>query len=516
MHLNHYFFAQLTSELQTRLQGAWLAEAFTQEKDELVLGFAQKENDYYLKCQLGRALQAISLPLSFQRARRNSVDLFPKAIGKKVVQVFATPNDRSFGICLQNEVVLFFKMHGGKSNAVLYEQRRGIDQFHKSYPDLDVPLESYAKPSSFDMQALEDSDFDFKNHLPALGKEPLLWLHQQGFATASTDQKGELVCQMMEALHHPKQYYLLQGEGKVSLSFFETATVLEAVPTAIEAANGFLKHYYIYTIQHKQSETAQKALLDKKKRLESYLYHSNNRLADINGTLWEQTGDVLMANLHQLPTNVDNVTLFDFYQNAEREIKLKKDLSPQKNAEVYYRKAKNAAIEKVHLRKTIALKTEELAKVELELAKLAQSHNVPKKGIEVIKSKQLDVPLPYKQFLFEGYEIRVGKNSQKNDELTFQHASKNDLWLHARGFAGSHVILKVQAGKITPKHVIEKAAVLAAYYSKGKTDSLCPVIVTERKYVRKLKGAAPGKVVIDKEKVVMVRPESFGNAEELE
>ena len=57
-----------------------------------------------------------------------------------------------------------------------------------------------------------------------------------------------------------------------------------------------------------------------------------------------------------------------------------------------------------------------------------------------------------------------------------------------------------------PRPVLEKAAALAAWNSKGKTESLCPVIYTERKYVRKPKGAAPGQVVVDKEQVIMVKP----------
>ena len=54
--------------------------------------------------------------------------------------------------------------------------------------------------------------------------------------------------------------------------------------------------------------------------------------------------------------------------------------------------------------------------------------------------------------------------------------------------------------------VIERAAELAAYYSKRKTDSLCPVTYTPRKYVRKKKGAPPGQVIVEREEVIMVKP----------
>ena len=59
-----------------------------------------------------------------------------------------------------------------------------------------------------------------------------------------------------------------------------------------------------------------------------------------------------------------------------------------------------------------------------------------------------------------------------------------------------------------PNTVLEKAAQLAAYYSKRKTDSLCPVIYTPKKWVRKPKGSAPGAVVVEREKVLLVKPEN--------
>ena len=105
----------------------------------------------------------------------------------------------------------------------------------------------------------------------------------------------------------------------------------------------------------------------------------------------------------------------------------------------------------------------------------------------------------------------VGKNARYNDELTLKVANKNDLWLHAKDVAGSHVVIRDQAGKKIPREVLEAAAQLAAWYSKRKTDSLCPVIYTPKKYIRKRKGDPPGAVVVEKEDVIMVVPRNFEN-----
>ena len=107
---------------------------------------------------------------------------------------------------------------------------------------------------------------------------------------------------------------------------------------------------------------------------------------------------------------------------------------------------------------------------------------------------------------FHGFKIWIGKNAQHNDTLTLKHTFKDDLWLHAKDVAGSHVVIKYQSGKPFPKEVIERAAQLAAYHSKRKTDTLCPVAYTSKKFVRKRKGDPAGAVVVEREDVILVEP----------
>jgi predicted ribosome quality control (RQC) complex YloA/Tae2 family protein len=114
--------------------------------------------------------------------------------------------------------------------------------------------------------------------------------------------------------------------------------------------------------------------------------------------------------------------------------------------------------------------------------------------------------MPFRQFECDGFLIWVGKSAANNDELTLRHSHKNDLWLHAKDVTGSHVLVKWKAGKEFPKKVIERAAQLAAYYSKLKGSGWVPVSYTLKKFVRKPKGSEPGQVLVDKEEVVMVEP----------
>jgi len=104
------------------------------------------------------------------------------------------------------------------------------------------------------------------------------------------------------------------------------------------------------------------------------------------------------------------------------------------------------------------------------------------------------------------YTLYVGKSAANNDELTMRFAKQNDWWFHARGVSGSHAILRGGGSEKPPKQILEQAAAIAAYYSHARNASYTPVVYTQRKYVRKPKGANVGAVTLERETVIMVRP----------
>jgi predicted ribosome quality control (RQC) complex YloA/Tae2 family protein len=109
--------------------------------------------------------------------------------------------------------------------------------------------------------------------------------------------------------------------------------------------------------------------------------------------------------------------------------------------------------------------------------------------------------------LDDDHTLYVGKTAADNDELTLRFAKPQDYWFHARGVPGSHAILRAPSkDKKPPKHVLEQAASIAAYFSKARNAKMSPVAYTQKKYVRKPKGAAVGAVILEREEVVMVRP----------
>ncbi len=105
----------------------------------------------------------------------------------------------------------------------------------------------------------------------------------------------------------------------------------------------------------------------------------------------------------------------------------------------------------------------------------------------------------------EGFTLLIGKNSRQNEDVTFHQAAPNDLWLHARGVPGAHVIIKA-AGSEIPRATIEQAAQLAAYYSQARGSTSVPVDYTLQRHVRHMKGGGPGMVIYERERTIYVEP----------
>ena len=140
----------------------------------------------------------------------------------------------------------------------------------------------------------------------------------------------------------------------------------------------------------------------------------------------------------------------------------------------------------------IAVSEEDLTQIKEELR---ESGFVKKRGPKDKRAKITSTPFHY--LSSDGYHIYVGKNNLQNEELTFRFASGNDLWFHAKGIPGSHVIVKSEgkSKEELPDRLFEEAAALAAYYSKGRGNDKVEIDYVEKKQVKKVNGAKPGFVI---------------------
>lgn len=514
MQLNYYFLKRLVPELEATLTGGILAACFSQEKDELILGF-QKQYDFYIRATLTHRFSCLSFPEDFRRSRKNSANLFPQLVGQTVKALRLCENERAFFIEFERHSLLF-KLHGNRSNIILFAED-GTRILFKNQLKGDLALD----PSQLDRpiersRSLYEKNPNFKDFYPTFGPIPASYLQSQGFERMEVKQQWQMLEDLVsEMAHNP--FYHINFNGKPALSLLATSDCKTWGESAMEACNRFFRHFtgtYYFELKKKQTQS----LLEKRiRQTASYIEKSEFRLEKLKKeTQPGQVADILMANLHQIAPGLKKVTLLNFYTGAPIDIKLNAELSPQKNAEQYYRKSKNRKIEVEKTEVNILNKHEIQAQLKGLLSELETLKDI-KSLRKWLKANDLDherkqataAALPYKAFDMAGYAVWVGKNASANDELTMKYAFKEDLWLHAKNVPGSHVLIKHKAGHKTPKEVIEKAAALAAWYSKRKTDSLVPVTVTPAKYVRKQKGSPPGQVIVSREEVVLVTPEKF-------
>lgn len=123
------------------------------------------------------------------------------------------------------------------------------------------------------------------------------------------------------------------------------------------------------------------------------------------------------------------------------------------------------------------------------------------------EKKTENQPLHYQSS--DGFDIYVGKNNLQNEFVTFQMADGGDWWFHAKGIAGSHVIVKANH-RMPPDRTFEEAAQLAGYYSKGRGQEKIEIDYTKRKYLKKPAGAKPGFVVYETYYSLVTTPQIEG------
>ncbi|MGT2771782.1 Rqc2 family fibronectin-binding protein [Streptococcus marimammalium] len=235
-----------------------------------------------------------------------------------------------------------------------------------------------------------------------------------------------------------------------------------------------------------------------------------------NAEDFRQKGELLTTFLRNVPNNQNQVTLENYYTGKMITISLDKALTPNQNAQRYfkkYQKLKEAVKHLHHLLKetieTIAyLETVEMA---LSQASLSEIADIREELIETgfIKQKKRDKhhkrQKPEQYLASDGKTIiLVGKNNLQNDELSFKIAQKNDLWFHAKDIPGSHVIIRNNPNP--SDEVKTDAAELAAYFSKARLSNLVPVDMIEAKKLNKPTGSKPGFVTYTGQKTLRVTP----------
>lgn len=231
-----------------------------------------------------------------------------------------------------------------------------------------------------------------------------------------------------------------------------------------------------------------------------------------------QHGELLLAYASQVPAGASEVTLPGF-DGAPVTITLNPALSAIDNAQRLFKRygrvrsarpaldarLQSAAAERAYLESSAmmieqAATTDDLFDLRRELADEGYLRK------RTIPSRPSAAAGPRRFALAGDLLVLVGRTNRENDVLTFKVASPDDLWLHARGVPGAHVVLRT--GKRRPgEDAVRQAAAIAAYFSKARESASVAVDISARRFVRKLKGSKPGLVTYSHERTVHVRPE---------
>ena len=231
-----------------------------------------------------------------------------------------------------------------------------------------------------------------------------------------------------------------------------------------------------------------------------------------------QSGELILAHQYTIAAGQKALRAQYELDSAPLEIKLDPKLAPLENAKAYFRryaKAKSAREDVPKLIAKTALELDFLAQLENDLA-LASNWTLIDEVIQNLRDRGYwagKTPPrvgggrqgPLRIVSGDGFVIFVGRNSRQNAALISKTARSSDIWLHARGVAGAHVIIRDDGRRISPA-LIEKAAAVAAHYSQAGGESPVRVDYTRVKYVKAIKGAGPGMVTYRNEKTLRVVP----------
>ncbi len=456
--------------------------------------------------------------------KRNVTDFFELLEDKHVVETSLAKYDRLLSIHFEDDLKLLFKLFGNNANAFLIQNGIIIDAFKNpesvkggeppkpQTPNFADDITGKAKPKN---ELTKLNPLLPRNLLPAL-------IEQHNVDDMSVQETKAFTTKITQALEQdPHPRVLKNGD----------LTLWSAEILRLPTVKSFLKVNNAVRFAYRNAVHLRR-LHDKKERLLQFLDRSVRKkesqfeqLQQAEKSLeradeYEKYGHLLMANAHKsLDPGAESITLEDIYEEDERvEITLKEGKSIAENAQRYYEKAKSSRkayekakgrLPKVKSQKKQAEKLrDEVNEIDdlYELEDWIKNHTEKLEAFGYGTEEEGQAESPFRKFKVGKYEIWIGKNAKSNDKLT-SHAHKEDIWLHARGVGGSHVVIRMgNESSYPPQNVLLHAAAYAAYYSKAKGMETAPVMYTKRKYVYKPSGAAPGAVAVKKEQVVMVPP----------
>ena len=541
MSFDGFFLHHMTEELRRELLGGRIQKINQPFEQELVLQIRSNRQSHKLLLSAHSVFGRVQLtettfenpavPNTFIMVMRKYLQ------GAVIEAIQQVENDRILEISVSNKneigdsvaVTLVIEIMGKHSNIILLDKASGkiieaikhVGFSQNSYRTI-LPGSTYVAPpqtGSLNPFTVDDEKLFEILHTEDLEPKRLQQIFQGLGRDTATELSGRLTADKLKnflAFFASPTQPSLTEKSFSALLFSDSKTQMS---TLSELLDTFYKDKAERDrVNQQASELIRRVENELEKNLKKLGKQKEELLATENAEEFRQKGELLTTFLHQVPNDQDQVELDNYYTGEKIIISLDKALTPNQNAQRYfkrYQKLKEAVKHLTSLieetRTTILyLESVETALAQASLTEIAeireeliQTGFIRRRQREKIQKRQK----PEKYLATDGQTIiLVGRNNLQNDELTFKMAKKDELWFHAKDIPGSHVVI---TGNLQPSDEVKTdAAELAAYFSKARLSNLVQVDMIEIKKLNKPTGGKPGFVTYTGQKTLRVTPDA--------
>ena len=206
MHLNYHFLKYLAPALNQAFSGQKIVACFSQNKDELIFETEGDQGNRPIRAHLLPPQVYLSFPEQFQRAKRNSINLLPELIGDTLVKCAVFSFERAFYFDLSSGKKLVFKLHGNRSNILLYQKDSDSPSLlfrNEIKEDKELVCKSLDRQLDLSKDRFIELDGNASQFLPTLGAIPRAWLKEKGFPESEINRKWDLMQELVDLLDCP-------------------------------------------------------------------------------------------------------------------------------------------------------------------------------------------------------------------------------------------------------------------------------------------------------------------------
>ena len=540
MSFDGFFLHHMTEELRRELLGGRIQKINQPFEQELLLQIRSNRQSHKLLLSAHSVFGRVQLtettfenpavPNTFIMVMRKYLQ------GAVIEAIQQVENDRILEISVSNKneigdsvaVTLVIEIMGKHSNIILLDKASGkiieaikhVGFSQNSYRTI-LPGSTYVAPpqtSSLNPFTVGDEKLFEILHTEDLEPKHLQQIFQGLGRDTSTELSGRLTADKLKTF---RVFFASPTQPSLTEKSF-SALLFSDSKTQISTLSELLDTFYKDKaerdrVNQQASELIRRVENELEKNRKKLGKQEEELLATENAEEFRQKGELLTTFLHQVPNDQEQVELDNYYTGEKIIISLDKALTPNQNAQRYfkrYQKLKEAVKHLTSLieetRTTILyLESVETALAQASLTEIAeireeliQTGFIRRRQREKIQKRQK----PEKYLATDGQTIiLVGRNNLQNDELTFKIAKKDELWFHAKDIPGSHVVI---TGNLQPSDEVKTdAAELAAYFSKARLSNLVQVDMIETRKLNKPTGGKPGFVTYAGQKTLRVTPD---------